>query len=437
MRVGVVGAGITGLAVTHYLAERGVDVVAFEADDEPGGVIRSTRVDGRLLEHGPQRIRLTPSVAALVDDLDIRGELLEADGALPLYVYADGALREVPRSIPGFLRTDLLSRRSKLRILAEPLTAPARPGERSADLFRRKFGDEAYHNVVEPLFGGIYGSDPAAMPVEHSLSRLVALQEDGDSLLRVAVEHLRRDDDTPPPVSFEDGLQALPEALYERHRPYVHLNTPIEAIRDSGDGGRWELVTGRRSTAVDTVVVTVPGPAAASLLADVPDATTEPLKDLRYNPLVLVHLHAETDVEGFGYQVRRGEPLETLGVTWNDGLFDRDGVHTAFLGGMHDPGVVDRSDSALGDLASEEFRAVMGVEPDVLSVTKLPGVLPAHDTSWSALDDVRLPDGVVLATNYTSRIGVPSRISEARRLADRLVEDGRDPGDVAIPSRTP
>ena len=47
MTVGIVGAGITGLALSQFCRERGVDAVAFDAAATPGGVIRSTRVDGR------------------------------------------------------------------------------------------------------------------------------------------------------------------------------------------------------------------------------------------------------------------------------------------------------------------------------------------------------------------------------------------------------
>jgi len=47
MRVGIVGAGITGLALRHFLAEWGVKAVVLEADDEPGIVVRSIRCDGR------------------------------------------------------------------------------------------------------------------------------------------------------------------------------------------------------------------------------------------------------------------------------------------------------------------------------------------------------------------------------------------------------
>ena len=419
-RVGVVGGGITGLAATHYLAERGVDVVCFEADGQPGGVTRSERVDGSVVEWGPQRVRHTPAVAGLVEDLGLREELLEADGDLPLYVYADGGLSEVPRSPAAFLRTDLLSWRGKLRLLAEPLTAPIDPDESAADAFRRKFGTDAYRNIIEPLFGGIYGSDPAAMPAEYALEQLMTLEDRRGSLLRAAVERLLGDDDVPPPVSFADGLQTLPRALYRDHESDVHLDEGVERVLNADDGDGYVIRTADRSVGVDRVVVTAPAPVSAGILDGLAEATVVPLADLAYNPLALVSLEATLDAPGFGYQVRRDEPLETLGVTWNDSLFDRDGVYTAFLGGMHDPGVVDRSDAELGAVAAEEFEIVTGAAAAVRAVRTLPRALPAYDTSWHALDDVALPDGVDLATNYTGRLGVPSRLRDARGVAEEL-----------------
>ena len=419
-RVGVVGGGITGLAATHYLAERGVDVVCFEADGQPGGVVRSERVDDSLVEWGPQRVRRTPAIARLVEDLGLHEELLEADGDLPLYVYADGELGEVPRSPAACLRTDLLSWRGKLRLLAEPLTAPIEPDESAADAFRRKFGAEAYRNAIEPLFGGIYGSDPAAMPAAYALERLMALEDRRGSLLWAAVERLSGDEDVPPPVSFADGLQTLPRALYREHESDVHLDEGVDRVLDADDGDSYVISTADRSVGVDRLVVTAPAPVTAGILDGLADATVAPLADLTYNPLTLVSLEAALDADGFGYQVRRDESLETLGVTWNDSLFDREGVYTAFLGGMHDPGVVDQSDAELGAVAAEEFEAVTGASATVRAVRTLPRALPAYDTSWHALEDVALPEGIDLATNYTGRLGVPSRLRDARGVAEEL-----------------
>jgi protoporphyrinogen oxidase len=49
----VVGAGLSGLATARALRRRGADFAVIEAGARPGGVIRSGRVAGRLLEWGP------------------------------------------------------------------------------------------------------------------------------------------------------------------------------------------------------------------------------------------------------------------------------------------------------------------------------------------------------------------------------------------------
>lgn len=416
MKVGIVGGGITGLALAHYLRDSPAAPVVFEAREEPGGVIRSERVNGRLLEFGPQRTRFTDEIESLVGDLDLRDGLVFADEDLPIYVYCDGKLREVPTSIPSFLRTDLLSWRGKLRLLGEPLTGPVTAEESPAEAFSRKFGHEAYENLIGPLFGGIYGSDPARMSTEHALSGLMQLERRERSLLKPAVKRALGGE-TAPAFSFRDGLQTLPEALARANRDAVHLDTPVEAIRRSAD--RYTLVADDGEVSVDQVVVTTPADVAADLLSTISDSAIA-LADLRYNPLALVHLRADADHRGLGYQIRPDEGFTTLGVSWNAPAFDRDGVYTAFLGGMTNPDLVDESDQRLETIAREEFEEIMGLPAEVLSVRRLERGFPAYDESWSALDEVTLPEGVYLAANYAARMGIPGRVRQAKGLADTL-----------------
>jgi len=417
-RVGIVGAGITGLSLSHHLAERGVDAIAFEATDQPGGVIRTGRVDGAVLEWGPQRVRLTEPIRELIETTGIESEVITADPDLPLYVYADGDLGKVPRSMTALLGTDLLSWRGKLRLLAEPLSDPGRPDESAADLFTRKFGREAYENVIGPLFGGIYASDPAEMPARHALSGLLRLESESGSLLRTALARVRGD--RPPATSFEDGLQWLPEALADRHADRIEFRTPVDGVTEDSDANGYHVHAGGRTEQVDHVVITTPAEESADVLADLAPESATALAELRYNPLAMVYLRSDADARGLGYQVRRGEGLHTLGVSWNASAFDRDGVYTVFLGGMDDPEMVDRADDELGGIASREFAEVMGADAEVIAVNRWERGFPAYDRSFDALDRVSLPDGVRLATNYTGRMGVPSRVREAARLAAEL-----------------
>ena len=439
-RVAVVGAGVTGLSLVHALAERGVESVAYEAIDEVGGVVKSREIEGHIVEVGPQRLRLTDAIRAMVTDLDLADEVVTADDDLPLLVYAGGKLREVPRSLSAFRRTDLLSAKAKLRILAEPLTGDIQPEETAEEAFIRKFGTEAYTNLIAPIFGGTYGSDPAEMPAKYALKPIMGLEKRDGNLLRAALSRLvfSDDEESPPPATFENGLQRLPEALAERYDDRVELETPVTEIErvdadDDGDSNGdsnddsepdWLVHTSDGAERFDRVVVTTPAGVSADLLSGIDDESATALRELNYNPLVLVQLHSNAVADGFGYQVRRTEPLKTLGVTWNTSLFDRDGLYTAFLGGMHDPGAAERDPEELGATAAAEFEKVMGVEAEVLNVERIPRAFPAWDRSWAALDRVDLPDGLTLATNYTGRMGLPSRVREARKLAGELGQAG-------------
>lgn len=421
-RVGIVGAGIGGLALTHALAERGVDSVAYEASDEPGGVIDSRIVDGRVLEAGPQRLRLVDPIAEMVDDLGLRETLRTADDSLPLYVYADGDLRLVPRSLSAFLTTNLLSWRAKLRVLAEPLTGEADPEETIESLFVRKFGRETYDSLVHPIIGGTFGSNPARMPVGHALRGVVKLERRHGNVLVPAAKRIFGSSETSSPASFKEGLQQLPHALADEHEERICLETPVLTIQTDGKEVVVESADGNAEH-FDHVVVTTPARETADIVEATSPESAAGLRELTYNPLVLVHLVSDVDARGFGYQVRRDESLRTLGVSWNASLFDRDGVYTAFLGGMDDPEILEKDDEEIRRIAADEFERVMGADTSdiaVVNVEKMPWAFPAYDTTWDALNRVDLPERVHLATNYTARMGMAARVREAVTLAERF-----------------
>lgn len=418
MRVGVIGGGITGLATVHELRERDVDAVGFEAGAEVGGVIRSERIDGTLVECGPQRLRPGGITRSYLETFGLLDELVAADADAPIFVYSRGQLRRVPFGPWALVRTDLLRLRDKLRLALEPLSKPMRPGETVAAYFTRKLGEEAYRGAIEPLYGGLYGSDPAEMPADIALDPIVSQESGRGILTRLAIRRLRREGSQPPPSVPAAGMQALPEAIYEANAAAVRLETPVERI-DLGDQTH-HLVTADGREAVDHIVVATDAPAAAALLAEDAPEAAERLDSLRYNPLALVYLQAPHDREGLGYQVRRDTPYRTLGVSWNGAAFDRDDLVTVFLGGMHDPELVQRPDDELTTIATEELAAIMDVEAQPLGVRRITPGMPAYDHSWRNLDALDVPSDVHLVGSYTARVGIPGRLRQARELAIRL-----------------
>ena len=411
----IIGGGISGLALAHHLAARDRPFVLLEASARTGGVIRSGRVDGHLLEWGPQRARLTRDFAALVDQLGLRAQVITSPPDLPLFVFVRGRLRRVPFSAAAFLRSDILSATGKARLLLEPFAGPAREDESVAAFFTRKLGREAYENLAGPLYGGLYASDPDDMVVGLSLGHVLREFNVGRSML---LPLLRRGGTIAPPdaCSFRDGLETLPRALHARHAAHIRVNTPVRDIVRQRDS--YTVTTDHERIAAEHIVITTPAGAAAQLLADVAPRAAAQIGTLRYNPLTVVHLLADTPLRGLGYQVSLAESLVTRGVTWNDSLFGRTGVYTAYLGGARNPWIADESDERAAEIAVSEFRTVTGCAATPLSVEQ--ERMPAWDRSWSAIQELELPRNVHIHANWESRPGIPGRLGMARRIAERL-----------------
>ena len=419
----VVGGGITGLATGRALARSGADFMVLESGDRAGGVIRSAEVDGRILDWGPQRTRLTPRLDALVRELGLGDEVVTAPRGLDLFVYRAGKLRKVPFTPGAFARSDIVGRRAKLRMLLEPLTSGPRPDERVSTYFRRKLGDEVYETIVAPLYGGLYASDPADMEVGLSLIDVLREFGIGRSLVLALLRRGGRID-PPPACSFRGGMEALPEAMGVSLGPRLELRTRVTALQRRGSG--WVVTVerpgGTDEVSAEHVVLCTPAKVTAALLRPAAPDAADTIGGLRYNPLGVVHLDAETELRGLGFQVAFSERDRALrGVTFNHSLFGRDRLYTAYLGGALRPDVAHLSEERMADVAVREFRDTTGYEARPLHAEH--EWVPAWDVTWRGLRSVEIPDGITLAGNWWSRPGIPGRLAEAERVA-RTVTGG-------------
>ena len=416
--IGIVGAGITGLSLSIHLEEQGIEHRVFEASTRPGGVIRSERREGRVLDFGPQRTRVTPPVGRMVEKLGLSGRSVSVPVDLPLYVLRGGRIRRVPFKLSDLLATDLLSLKGKLRLLLEPWTSGYGHDETVGAFLVRKFGVEAYENLMGPLFGGLYGSDPGRMYVRHSLAETMEGFGVQRSILWGFLRGSFNRSAAPPAVSFIDGMQELTDAMHRRVEHRVSLGSAVESVEASGEDGWVVSLAGGERVEVRDLVLTVPAEGAALLLEGVaPDAAAR-LAALAYNRLAVVHLLGDCELHGLGYQVAYGEPRRTRGVTWNASALGRDGVYTAFLGGARDPELLQLDDPEIGAIASREFEAVTGCSTRVLRVSRTR--VPSWDRSWTAMEELELPPHLHLCSNYESRVGIPGRLARTEALAAEL-----------------
>ena len=155
-------------------------------------------------------------------------------------------------------------------------------------------------------------------------------------------------------------------------------------------------------------------------------ATSAAVSRLRYNPLVVAHLDADTDLQGIGFKVSFAEEDMLLtGVTFNESLFAREKLYTAYMGGARNPQVTSMSHEELSVRVLDEFRRTTGFEGRLLSLQH--ERMPAWDLSWRGLRDLDVPPGLHIAGNWWSRPGLPGRLAEAASLVRKL---GPEPVEV-------
>ena len=419
--VGIVGAGISGLALSLYLEDAGIPHEVLEASGRVGGVIRSSRVGDAVLDHGPQRTRVTPAVARMIHRLGLEDHQVLVPPGLPLFVVRGSRLRQVPWDAKALLQSDILSLRGKARLLGELFAGPPGPDETVGDFLVRKFGAEAYATVLGPLFGGLYGSNPAEMYVRHGLAETLGAAGTSRALVWRYLRGGARRALAIPATSFTEGMGMMTDAMALAVSHRVRLNAEVVALTREEIGGcpGWQITLADGEVRrYETVVLTLPAQAASRLLAPCSEEGARRLKSLRYNTLAMVHLHSPTTLHGLGYQVSYGEPFRTRGVTWNASALGRAGVYTAFLGGARDPAILEQPDDVIGATAARDFTAITGAPARVMSVTR--SQVPSWDRSWVAMDDLAMPPGLILCSNYESRVGIPGRLARAEAVARAL-----------------
>lgn len=75
MKVGIIGAGIAGLATSVRLAARGMEVHVFEANDYPGGKLSEFKLGGYRFDAGPSLFTMPQYIEEL---FQVAGETMEA-----------------------------------------------------------------------------------------------------------------------------------------------------------------------------------------------------------------------------------------------------------------------------------------------------------------------------------------------------------------------
>ncbi len=445
--VAIVGGGIAGLSAAYALGKAGVRHVLLEASPRLGGVIRTERADGFLLEAGPDAILAQkPEAVALARELGLGGRLVPTNPRVKtVFVLHRGRLRPLPEGmnlgVPTRLlpmaATRLFSWPAKLRMAAEVRLRP-RPDladESIASFLGRHFGREAVERIGEPLLAGIHAGDPDRLSMLSAFPRFVEMERRHGSLIRAMWKAPRPKAGAPAAfVSFPGGLQELVDALSARVSASARTDARVRAARS--ENGRWTVEAGDATLEARALVLAVPAAAAARLLHPVDEGLARELGGLHSVSTAVVYLgYRRADVahplDGYGVVVPRGAGLRASALSFVSTKVpgrapEGHVLLRAFLGGARDPDALDADDETLVDRAAEDCARVLGARgrPALARVFRWPHATPQMEVghaarmAWiDAQADAR--HGLFLTGAGLRGTGIPDMIADGTRQAVR------------------
>lgn len=447
----VVGAGISGLVTAYRLQQAGRRVSIIESTPRSGGVISTRYCDGALYELGPNStLDTTPAINALLDDLGIRDQRIDAGAAAKRrFVVRDGELVPLPASPGAFIATRAFSLGAKLRLLREPFIgrADADTEESIASFVHRRIGPEFLDYAVDPFVAGIYAGNPDEISVRAAFPRLHALEQQYGSLIKGQIKGRRararsagQAKNTAGSFSFARGMQTLPDAIVSKLHD-VHYDTSAVSLERSENGAFTVRTYGEgveRSIRAASVVLSLPAYAAAPVISAMSPNVAAALATIDYAPvLTIASVYRRDDVrhalDGFGFLVPRVEHRRILGSLFSSSMFaDRapEGsvLITTFAGGKRNPGIAALRDDEVSAVVAEELVTLLGAarHPTWQHVTRWPRAIPqytiGHLQRLDTLDSLeRDMPGLFFCASYRGGVSVGDCIASATALADRMV----------------
>src|SRR5712691_337950 len=449
----VVGGGVSGLVCAHALRNAGVEALVVEASARAGGVIRSERREGFLVELGPQSFSGTAALRKLCAELGIAGELVEAPGRAPRYVLVVDKLVAVPMSPPALLTSSLLGRGTKWNIARDAFgrSRPPKEDESIASFVRRKFGAEVLDRLVGPFVSGVYAGDPERLSLRSAVPQVHAAEKAAGSVIRGMMRAAKTRTgprERPALLSFREGNETLVRALAAKMGSGLRLGAEVTTIAVARDGsaGKFEVrlreAGGEQTLLAERLVIATPTDAAGRLLKEVNAEFETLLGGIEYAPVAVVSLgYQRADVghslEGFGFLVPRSSGLRVLGTVWNSSLFPGRAPEgfvllTSFVGGATDPAAVTLSSEALEALVHSEIQPLLKLSgaPMFSNVQIYRRALPQYNLGYgerlAAIEKLRSEVGnLFFVGNYLRGPAIGSCVEQGLGVAEEIVRTAK------------
>jgi len=473
----VVGGGITGLSAAYRLTRAGVPVLLVEASERLGGKIRTERIDGFLVEAGPDSfIAYRPAATELSRELGLGEAIIRTTDPRLVHIRARGEMIPMPEGMGLVLptrmaplaTTRLFSWPQKLRAGLDMVLPRWLDGQDVSigAFLRHRLGGAMVDRLADPLLGGIYGTPVDELSLFAVVPQLRDYERDHRSLLLASLAQGRAararartaataggsgvagvgqgngsgNGSGSPFLSLAGGMGSLVYALADAVRSapgaQIRLGTGVVALERAGARTAVTLSDGTRLTP-DAVVLAGPAGCSAGLLADESPAAAAAIRAIPHGSTGVVTLgyRAEALPEplvGHGFLVAGDDPLSFGACTFTSSKWaGRAPQGTVLLRAFlpeRSSALLEATDDTVVAAVQADLARTLGVRepPIVRHVARWYEAMPRYTVGH--LDRVAAAEAalaarpeIILAGAAFHGVGVPDCVARGRAAAERVM----------------
>lgn len=392
----VVGGGLSGLSVAHFLRELLPEkkVLVIEKSARPGGAVQTFKQGGFQGEWGPHGfLDNTEESQELLRDTGLYEEAQSAPlGDFFRYVCHGGQLVRLPQSLKTVLATPLVSPLGKLRVFADLWKRPRAQEMTIGEWVEYRFGRELLP-LVDAAVTGSFAGDYTKLCIDAVMPGVRKLERETGSVLRGLIRKKRAAGGKklgrlPAMLNFPEGMERLIKVLSAKQE--VLYNTLVQGL--SRQPGGWLLQTDQGQFSCADVVLAVPVNQCLQLLAafKAPPVTCVPVSKIIN--VVMGFAGSAKVPYGFGYLAPEREKRFTLGAMFTSHMFpDRapagQVLLEALVGGRRHPERLILSDEEIVDQVYADLCQLIELPEPPLFVKVL---RPEHGIPQLEMDHPRL-----------------------------------------------
>ncbi len=452
MKIGIVGAGISGLATARAILSRKPDaeLIIFESSQRVGGKVwTEISPEGYICEGGVNGfLNKVPSTLELCTQLGVK-PMPADESSNKRYIFSRGELHALPEKPSQFLTSRLLSMRGRLRVVYELAAAGNdQQDETLADFANRRLGREAAERMIDPMASGVFAGDPTKLSLKSCFPRIHEVEQEYGSLIRgllsLQMQARRKGDkETPGPgpggilTSFAAGMSRMTDTLAGQLGSRIQTGMAVHNIDRSGERYMLQLEDGSEEE-FSHVVLAAPAHAQAHILDRFDPTLSALLEGIPYPPLSVVCLGYEKQrtgqiLDGFGFLVPSREKRAVLGTIIDSNVFPGRAPEGSILlrsmiGGARSPENAQMPEDQLINLIRSDLKDILDLDadPDFVRVFRHEKAIPQYVVGHSARLEaknqyLRNHPGLVLTGNAFKGVSLNDCVVNATHTAISLL----------------